>query len=155
MEMMMMMLRKIKKVHIPAISRSWILEESPRGDLWDQRCTENHNDHSAMITVQCQWSLYNGHSATFTSYTLYCECKPFSIGHQLSFCFNWLDCNTVFCARGSGAIAPILGLHTYYIVTIITGYMSVPLGVYTLLMKMKTKRDLRRAPPSAFGCSSV
>ena len=154
--MMMMMLRKIKKVNIPAISRSWILEESPRGDLWDQRCTENHNDHSAMITVQCQWSLYNDYSATFTSYTLYwVQTILSSIGHQLSFCFNWLDCRTVFCTRGSRAIAPILGLHTYYIVTIITGYMSVPLGVYTLLMKMKTKRDLRRAPPSAFGCSSV
>ena len=153
--MVLMMMRKIKKVNIPAISRSWILEESPRGDLWDQRCTENHNDHSAMITVQCQWSQCTMATVQHSLRTHCTECKPFSIGHQLSFCFNWLDCHTVFCARGSGAIAPILGLHTYYIVTIITGYMSVPLGVHTLLMKMKTKRDLRRAPPSAFGCSSV
>ena len=65
MEMLVMvMLRKIK--NIPAISRSWILEESPRGDLWDQRCTENHNDHTAMITVQpndhtVQWLQCNIH----------------------------------------------------------------------------------------------
>ena len=87
-----MMLRKIKKVNIPAISRSWILEESPRGDLWDQRCTENHNDHSAMITLQCQWSLYNGHSATFTSYTLHwVKTIPYWTPAEFLFQLTWLS----------------------------------------------------------------